>query len=208
VLDEGREATAARLVFEHELRSTLRDFPWAFATSYVTPTFLAGTSDAPVNNDWVYTYRLPESTLFVRRLVTEKGRGYDPAPERYRLAEDDGGKVLYTNRLDPVVEVTTRPDGAVKIADDVFGDAFAWRLAAALALSVAPADPATPEQLGRGPDQVPKAPSGAALAARQTTAQWAWGMYQAALRHARTVVAQVQQQDPTDGDAGWITGRN
>jgi hypothetical protein len=37
----------------------LRDYPWPFATRYVTPALVGGTSQVPVNADWQYSYRLP-----------------------------------------------------------------------------------------------------------------------------------------------------
>jgi hypothetical protein len=205
--DQSREANAARLIFEDELRSTLRDHPWAFATSYITPELAAGTEDEPVNLDWQYAYRLPE-IIFARRIVTERKRAYDPNPKQFRLGVDSVGPLIFVNDADPTIEVTVRPEGAVAIADAIFRDAFAWRLAAALAPTLAMVDPSRNEQAGRGPDVEKKEPARMSAGMRQSTARWAFSRYLDAIALARTADAREQQQDPTSGDADWITGRN
>ena len=51
--EQAREAVAANSIFEEELRSCLRDFPWAFATAYASPLVLvAGTVTVAANDDW------------------------------------------------------------------------------------------------------------------------------------------------------------
>lgn len=206
-LDESREAASARVVFEDELRTVLRDHPWAFATSYLTPAFVAGTEDAPVNADWTYSYRLTANVL-VRRVVSLLKRAWDPNPPQFRIGRDTTGELLFVNLPDPKVELTVRPEGAVAIADAIFRDAFAWRLAAALAPSLAQIDPAKIEQAGRGPAVEAKEPNRITAPMRLAVAKYAEAKYQAALSAARTADAREQQQDPITGDADWIAGRN
>lgn len=211
--EQSREATAARLVFEDELLSVLRDHPWAFATDYVTPALVDGAIDDAVNFDWQYSYRVPTTptVVFWRRIAREGvGRRVDLNPATFRIGKDATGGLLFTDEIDPVFEVTVRPDGCVASADTLFRDAFAWRLAAALAPSLATVDAGRVEQLGRGPEdpRVPKDPTRALVAMRAQIAAAAEQRYQMALETARAVDAREQQQGPPDADPDWIQGRN
>lgn len=205
--DDSREAQAARAVFDAEYRSTLADFPWTFATAYATPT-VTGDGVTRVNADWYYSAPIPADALFVRRLVTPSGRGWDPNPYEFRL----GLGVLFTNVADPTLEYTALVD--IDLTDDLFKDALAWRLAASLAPSLASVDPDVPEQLGRGPDpdshSDPKPGRGRSSAQRQSIRQRiaseAWAMYRATLLQAKAGNAN-QSQPAKDGDASWIEGR-
>jgi hypothetical protein len=208
--DQSREAQTARLVFERELRTVLRDFPWAFATRYVTLTLVGGTADTAVNGDWQYSYRVPTDLIFARRLVTTARRTYERHPPPFKLAQDATGGLLYTDQVDAVLEYTSRLDGAVLSADALFQDALAWKLAATLAPAVALAMPEIPEQIGRGPDDpktVKERPStGDSLRAR--AAQMALQMYHVALFKARAASANEAQPDLNQGEADWIAGRD
>lgn len=211
--DQTREAVAARLFFEDELQNCLRDHPWAFATGYDTPTLVEGTETAPVNPDWTYTYRVPDSTIFVRRITAIAGikRHPDANPPMFRLGRDEDGPLLFVNDADPTVELTLRLEGCVAVADAMFRDAFAWRLAWALAPSVGLVDPAQVEQEGRGPAQTPnpdaREPKRVSANQRTTLAAYCWNKYLEALMRARTMDAREQQQDPAVVDAPWISGR-
>jgi hypothetical protein len=211
--DQGREATAARLVFEDELLSVLMDHSWAFATAYADPLVLVGgTALVPVNKDWQYSYRAPIDLVRARRVVNQAtGRRYDPNPPAFRLGRDATGELVFTNEQDPVVlEYTTRLDGAVYRSDALFRDAFAWRLAAALAPSLANPDPEKIEQLGRGTDdpreRLTRTPKATKQQLRQFVAREAFKMYLHTLDIAKVADSNEQQQEP-EGQADWITGR-
>lgn len=205
--DQSREAQAVRLIFEDELQSVLRDFPWGFATKYATPTVVGGTAATAVNGDWQYSYRLPTDAVFVRRPVTALKRAYDKDTPTFHVSRDATGQLLFTNQTPAVIEYTARLDGVVALADAVFRDAFAWRLAASLAPSLAQIDPSKPEQQGRGPNFDGKDPARITRQMRENTAQWAWRMYQFTLSTAKKDDANEQQQDRTNPDADWIVGR-
>ena len=207
--EQSREAVAALAIFEDELRSTLRDFPWPFATAYASPlTLVTGSAATPANDDWTYSYRLPTDFVYARRLVTESKRAFEAEPPTFKIATDGTGSLLYTDRADAILEYTARPVGVVALADPLFRDAFAWRLAASLAASLTDADPDVAEQLGRGPDDPAKPPERRATRTqlRRQIADRAWSMYVLTLSKARVAAANEQQQDPPP-DAPWITGR-
>ena len=212
--EQSREAIAAKLVFESELRAVLRDYSWKFAKRYNdTLVLVGGSATVRVSPDWQYSYRLPTDCVKVRRLATDgKYRKFDRDPKTWEVGTDATGGLLFTNEIDPQMEYTARIECAVSLGDDLFRDAFAWRLAAAMAPSVAQVDPHEPEQRGRGPEAPPDPrqrvshkPSQAIM--RHQVAQRAWAMYQVTLSQARVGDANESQPEKP-GEAEWIDGRN
>jgi hypothetical protein len=208
--EQSREAEAARLIFEEELRSTLRDYPWAFATVYEpAPVLVGGTAMVGYNDDWQFAYRYPSDALKIRRIVTEHRRSRSERdPEMFRVGRDSGGNLIFSNRENPTFEYTARIPDCVLHADTLFRDAFAWRLAASLAPSLATVDPDTTEQLGRGPQERPKERKALEVQLRERATNAAWRQYYLVLEKARIADASEQQQDPQDIDADWIRGRS
>lgn len=214
--DQSREAQLVRIVFEQELRATLRDYPWPFATIYVTPVLVAGTLTVPVNADWQYSYRLPTDLVFARRLVTLRRRAYEPNPSPFKVAQDATGGLLFTDvettAAQPIVlEYTNRPEGVVLVADPLFRDALAWRISWRLAPSLALLVPDRPEAVGRGPDESAektkeRTATGNSLRAR--AADKARECYYFAIASARVGAAREAQPDETPVDASWISERD
>lgn len=180
--DLTENAAQMRLHYATELEATLRSYPWAFATKYDSAlTFVAGTEAVPVNDDWLYAYRPPLDCVFVRRIVTLAKRGFEPAPELFRIGQDATGDVIFTNRLDPTIEYTCRPDCSAGRGDALFRAAFAWRLAAAVA-------PALTRIKGKEEQCLME--------------------FEKALERARVADNREQQQDVEPPDAEWIRGRD
>lgn len=226
--EQSREAIAALLVYEDELRATLRDFAWPFATRYAdaglavpTLTLVGGALDDPVVPDWYFAYRMPDDAIGVRRIVkhvttTGVGRGWDPNPITFRMGSDDDGLLIYTNQEDAVVEYAIRPEDVWNVADPAFKDAFAWRMAAALSPSLATPDPEKEEatgqslKVGEHPTKKGARSESGMIQLRRfrlDTAKWAWAMYERALSVAKAITANESQPEKP-GDADWITGRN
>ena len=211
--DQSKEAQAARLVFAEEYLGILTDHPWAFATSYVAPSApTGGTASIAINGDWQYSYALPADFVAMRRLVTAGvGRGWDPAPTRYRMGHSLTASLLFTDDPTPVIEYTSL--ASIAGADALFRDALAWRIAAALAPSLAQTGTDITEQTGRGPEPNVHTEPGRTRErqdrrdqARRQIATAATQMYWEILRRAHVRDANSQQQAPA-GDVDWITGR-
>lgn len=189
-----RENTMVATLYEHCLRATLRDFPWAHATRYANLVLVDGSETDPVNGDWIYSFRAPTAMLFPRRLVpsTTDGRKYTATPPPFRMSEDSGGPLLYTNEVrwtddaTPVpfveLEYTIRPDCGTKAAgDQLFVSTFAHRLAAEIG-----------PPLGRDKE----------LVLRSVNA------YEVQRNIAAASNVREQQQDiHSNADAPWIEGR-
>lgn len=207
--EQSREAAAARLIFEEELRSVLRDYPWSFATRYTTPTLVDGSQSDPVNTDWTYAYRAPSDLVRIRRVATPtwmRSRS-ERDPEAFRLSSDATGALIYAHVDEGTFEYTARIPDCVLRADPLFRDAFAWRLAASLAPSLALVDPEATEQLGRGPQEMPKERTATTLQLRAKAADAAWRQYYLTIEKARIADANEKQDDSRDSDADWIRGR-
>jgi hypothetical protein len=206
--EQSREAAGARAIFQAELEACLREFPWSFCTKYEPAlTWVAGTATTPANDDWAYSYRYPNDCVFVRRIVTESRREFARAPEHFRVGQDADGNLLFCNRENPTIEYTARIPCVVGRGDALFNDAFAWRLAACLAPSLAQVDPATTEQLGRGPAEQPKERKVTEAQLRARAAQSAWAMYYGVITKAQRADANEAQPTTDRGDADWIRDR-
>lgn len=211
--DQSPPAVLVNIVLEDEIRATLRDYPWKFAKRYdAALVVVAGTATVAANPDWQYSYRLPADVVMVRRLVAEgTGRAFEDSPPPWEVGTDTTGDLLFTDEVDPNLEYTARINCAAGKGDDLFRDALAWRVAAALAPSLAQVDPVSAEQRGRGPEaptdprqRVSHKPSQAAMRAQAT--RYAQAMYRVVLERAR--VQDANEAEPDDPpDAEWIRGR-
>jgi hypothetical protein len=147
---------------------------WAPGADSATepPEYVAG-------GDWQYAYRWPTDCLKARRLVDDStGRKFNRSPLPWRIYRDANGLLIATDRQDAVLEYTLL-DCDNLWADDIFLDAFTWRLAAALAPG---------------------------LSRNGLTAVQCLELFVRQLHRAMTVHMTEQQQEP-GGQAEWIEGR-
>lgn len=185
VTENSEAAALARRHVRNDVNTVLRDFPWDFATAYQELVLVAGSEAAPVNQDWIYSYRAPNAMMFARRIVTlNKGRKFDPDPIPFRLDRDTSGLLVYCNSLATatvplVLEYTIRNECPAFWGDAIFREALTWKFASSLS------------SLTKDPKK--KA--------------FCLGVYRDILERARTVDAKEQQQEHP-GDADWISGRN
>lgn len=143
-------------------------------------TYWSTTTTERANGDWDYAYRWPSDCLFARRFVPEGGHGrvFSETPITYRVGRDKNGLLLYTHQRFAVLEYTAIDCDALW-GDDLFIDAFTWRLAAFLAPS-----------LSKIPDM----------------AKTAYALYEHTLARAAAVSSQESQTEKP-GDAEWTNAR-
>jgi hypothetical protein len=139
------------------------------------------TATEEANGDWDYAYRWPVDCLFARRFVPASGSGrtFNPAPIEFRQGRDKNGPLLYTDEPAAVLEYTMIDCDALW-ADDLFIDAFTWRIAAALAPS---------------------------LSRNGITVQQCYQAFTLTINQAATVASREAQLAP-DGDAEHIRARD
>jgi hypothetical protein len=142
-------------------------------------TYWSTTPTTEANGDWLYAYRQPSDCIFARRLVIPGGRrAYDKDPYPFRIGRDSNGLLVFAQVQDAVLEYTTI-DCTNLWVDDLFIDAFTWKLGALAAPSLAKDSKLT-------------------LLCEQ--------MFSQTLNTASTVAAKEGQQQPA-GDADWLGGR-
>lgn len=167
----GDVVTVASVVY-YAVASSLNHTPPNATYWNTTPT-------TESNGDWVYAYRWPSDCLFARRLVPPGiRRTFDAVPQAFRVGRDLNGLLVYGNVQDAVLEYTML-DCDHLWADDLWIDAFTWRLAGALA------------------------PSLSKIADMAKTCQ---ANYEFALARAAETSSREQQLEP-NGEAEWIRGR-
>jgi hypothetical protein len=146
-------------------------------------TYWSTTATTQANGDWTYAYRWPSDCLFARRFLpsgttASLARAYNENPPPYRVGRDANGLLLYAKEDLAVLEYTVI-DCDHLWADDLFIDAFTWRLAAYLAPS---------------------------LAKDEKLTQSCAVMYRAAGELAATVATREHQPEK-NGEAEWINTR-
>jgi hypothetical protein len=170
-----------------DINQVLRDFDWPFATRYEDLVLVGGTDTDPVNDDWQYSYRLPNGCIKARRIVPQDGdrRRQDDDPIEFRPGTDTTGGLIFCNEkatadIPLVLEFTSRLPCPAFFGDALFRDAVAWKHAASLA---------------------------GALARDSKKQEFCLAMYARALEWAEAPAANEQQVGP-DQDAPWIQERN
>ena len=128
-IDEGSVESRRCLTYYDNTRDiVLRDFHWNFAT-----TFLALSLSGTAVGDWSYSYAWPANCI--------KFRNIHPATSgvkvKYEIVFDpaSGSKYINTDEED-AVGVYTYQVADELVFDELFVEAFAWKLAARLALPV------------------------------------------------------------------------
>ena len=127
-IDEGsNEADQCSLYYEQALRSALRAAPWAFAKRYAS---LASLS-SPVSTEWAFMYAYPSDGEAIRAILP---RVLGFPPNKWEIASTTANqKVILCNVPDAVACYTARIDDPT-LLDAQFTSAFAWKLAAEIAL--------------------------------------------------------------------------
>jgi hypothetical protein len=118
--ENSKEAAMCRLWLPTIKEQALAEFPWPFADTYAT---LGQVAVAP-NTDWGYSYRYPNDSVRLQRLVSG-GRTTQGAP--YKVGSDASGLLIYCDQSPAVILYTKRiTDPGFYPVD--FGQAVAWLL--------------------------------------------------------------------------------
>jgi hypothetical protein len=87
--------------FARSRDTVLEGAHWPVSTRQV----ILGLVEEDPNTDWAYSYRYPNETLAVRRLVSGVGLPEtDPVP--FVMGQDDTGRLIYADLEDAIAEVT------------------------------------------------------------------------------------------------------
>lgn len=138
---DSNEVEVSNVHYDDALAYVLEDFWWGFARRFVTPGLVEDFTALETAHKWDYSYRYPTDTVTIRGIVsnpalltmTPGGLAMSTGlmmtnQDEWEVGSDDSGRLLYTNRLDPVFEVTKLiTDPALFTA--MFAEALSWRLA-------------------------------------------------------------------------------
>ncbi|MHB1098093.1 MAG: hypothetical protein ACYCZR_00935 [Burkholderiales bacterium] len=128
-------ANLCDLYYEPARDFALEDFPWPFATKYLTLGLVEDFTDDTNPHDWNYSYRYPDDCVFARRLVTSLGRT-NPTPPPFKVGADAQGRLIYTDEADAVLEYTKLVTDT-NLFPSVFAVATSWYLASLIAPGLA-----------------------------------------------------------------------
>lgn len=134
--EQSIEVKICRRFYAKALSSCLRDYPWPFATKFGT---LALVETAP-NEDWGFSYRYPSDCLHVRRILGQSRNATRDVRVSYKIAQDNQGKLVYTDQEDAQIEYTLNIDDYTVMTDD-FIMAFSFLLAHYISPALTNGDP-------------------------------------------------------------------
>jgi len=134
--EASQEASSCRRFFAIARDATLRDFPWPFATKFVT----LGLIEADPTDEWSYSYRYPSDCLMVRRILSGLRNDNRQSRQPFKIVQDSSGRLIYTDEVEASIEYTVLEDDPAKYPPD-FTMALSLRLAAYAAPRVTGGDP-------------------------------------------------------------------
>ena len=137
-----KEATVCNQIYATTRDRVLSVIHWPFCRKYQVLNLSSQAAPAK----WRYRYIYPNDCLAVRSLFPDLGAGADPYSVR-RVArevkiaheivlDDNGDKTLCTDLPDAILEYTVRVTNPARF-DAPFESAFAWAIAAEIALPLA-----------------------------------------------------------------------
>lgn len=139
--DQSEAARACRLFYEVARKSTLRDYDWAFATRYRALSLIEEEPLEDLGEEWAYSYGYPANCIRLRRILSGTRTDGNATKVKFRVANTDAARVIFTDEAEPVSEITEDITETARFDED-FVAALSYRLAAFLAPRLARTDQA------------------------------------------------------------------
>ena len=121
--EKSNEARACKQYYELIRDSTLRGFPWPFATKIEVLNLI----EENPSGEWRYSYQYPVDALYARRILSGFRQDNRESRIPFKIFNSATGKRLYTDKQDAELEYTLRIDSASQFESD-FVMAFSLRL--------------------------------------------------------------------------------
>lgn len=174
--DRSQEGNACRQLYDQVLQQVLTDLWWPCGTKFIT----LGLVETNPTIEWGFSYRYPSDCLTLRRILS--GQRTDTRQSRvpFRVGQDENGGLIYTDMAQAQIEYTFYQTDPTKLSPD-FIEAFALRLAAAMAPQITSGDPFK-------------------------ITQTVMGLYSVAIGNAKTQAANEEQPDQ-EPDSEFIRAR-
>lgn len=126
--ESSEEAKAGRRYYDVALNTIVRSSPWPFLTKITTLPLI----EEEPNTEWGYSYRYPSDCKFIRRILSGIRNDDRQTRAPYRIAQDAGGLVMFTDQEDVEVEYTVTADNEALYPND-FVLALSYLLASLMA---------------------------------------------------------------------------
>jgi len=134
--EKSQEAYACKRFFDICRDTTLRDFPWPFATRFIA----VGLVEEDPTSEWAFSYRYPSDCLVIRRLLSNQRIDTQQSRIPYKVGSDASGRLIYTDLEDAEIEYTVLIDDPNLYPDD-FVLALSYRIAMQVAARITGGDP-------------------------------------------------------------------
>lgn len=139
--ERSQEAAACRMFYVPARDQTLRAIAWPFATKFADLGLVTQKGDAlHPTDEWDYSYRYPSTCWFARRIPSGCRVDTHLTKVPYRLASDDQGKLILTDKVDAVLEYTQQITDT-QLYDYDFCLTLSYRIAAFTAPQLTAGDP-------------------------------------------------------------------
>jgi hypothetical protein len=112
--ERSAEASACRRYFSTAKDASLRDLRCPFATKFKTLSLVENNP----NQEWSFSYRYPSDCLFFRRILSGTRNETSDTRVPYKIASDEIGKLIYTDRHNAECEYTKIVDNQMLWPDD------------------------------------------------------------------------------------------
>lgn len=122
--ESSEEAKTMRIFYQTALDLTLKAIPWPFAKKIAA----LGLVESSPNDEWGYSYRYPSDCLLIHKILSGIRTDSNDTRTRYTIANDDSGKLIYTDLENAVVEYTKNCDNT-SLFDSDFVLALSYLLA-------------------------------------------------------------------------------
>ena len=134
--ESSAEAVACRRFYANTRDEMLRSFNWPFARQCVA----LGLVESNPTDEWQFSYRYPSDCLMVRRMFNSIRNPTQKSAEKYWIARDATGLLIYTDLDDASAEYTIREEDVLRFPPD-FVIALSYRLASYVAPLITRGDP-------------------------------------------------------------------
>lgn len=125
--ESTQEVAVSDVHYDAAVEYVLEDFAWGFARRYWTLELVEDFTLVTTPHDYRFSYRYPDGTAKVRRIVTTLGRR-EPIPPPFLIGSDDTARLVYTDQEDAIVE-TTKLITDPSLFSAQFAEAVSWWLA-------------------------------------------------------------------------------
>lgn len=134
--EDSAEARVCRMFYEKTKNTCLTNFVWPFARKYKA---LSLVEEEP-NDEWGFSYRYPNDCLFIQKILSGIRNDTLDSEVKFILAQDNAGKLIYTDMNEAWVSYTAICDNP-NVFPDEFDLAHSFLLAYFIAPAVTKGDP-------------------------------------------------------------------